>query len=113
MAKCANCEQDALYTYVISESFGIDYCSRHLPAFVEKNQSFVLIANVDTVQAEAIAEVAATTKSSKKKAADPVVEEPVVEEPVVEEPVVEEPVVEEPVVDAPAAEEPVADDATN
>jgi hypothetical protein len=98
MAKCANCEQDALYTYVISESFGIDYCSRHLPAFVEKNQSFVLIANVDTVQAEAIAEVAAATKSGKKKAADPVVEEPVDDAPAAEEPV---------------ADAPVADDATN
>lgn len=96
MAKCANCEQDAFYTYVVTESFGIDYCSRHLPAFAAKTQSFVLTADSEAAQAAAVAEAtAAATKNSKKKAVEPVVEEPVVEEPVAEEPVVEEPVVDD------------------
>lgn len=93
MAKCANCNNDAFYTYVVTDSFGIDYCSRHLPAFVAKTQSYVLTADSEAAQAAAIAEAAVvTTKTSKKKSVEP---EPVVEEPVAEEPVVEEPKVED------------------
>ena len=81
MTPCANCSRDAIYTYSVTPSYLIHYCSVHLPGFLHNQKSTGSIA----LKVEA-------PKAPKKKA---VVEEPVVEEPVVEEPIVEEePVVE-------------------
>jgi hypothetical protein len=76
MAKCANCSSEAFYTYAITPSYGIDYCSRHVPKFLQgqKNAGMLPLR---------VAEI------SDSVAPAPVVEEPVVEEaPVVEEEVV-------------------------
>ena len=69
MAKCANCANEAFYTYAITAAFGIDYCSRHVPKFLQAQKNAGMLAlRVET----------------------PVVPEPIVEpEIVVEEPVVE------------------------
>jgi hypothetical protein len=84
MAKCANCANEAYYTYAITPTFGIDYCSRHVPKFLhaQKISGMMPLRGV----------------------AESAVEEPVIEEPVIEEPVVEEVAapVEEPVVKTPA-----------
>lgn len=92
MAKCANCVNEAFYTYAITPTYGIHYCSRHVPRFLaaQKNAG-MLSLRVE----EEVVEKAPTPKKSKAKS------EPVVEE-VVEEPVVE--VTEELPLEEPAAE---------
>lgn len=70
MAKCANCANEAFYTYAITPTFGIDYCSRHVPKFLlsQKKSGMMPLREVPA----------------------PVVEKPITEELVEEEPVVEE-----------------------
>lgn len=106
MASCANCSNDALYTYKVSEEYGIDYCQYHLPNFLNglTNSNVVVhTPEFDTLKAEVVAEVA----PSKKKKATPVVEEVVEETPVVEEaPVEETPTEETPVEEIPVEETP-------
>lgn len=78
MATCANCSNTALYTYQVTESFGIDYCQYHLPTFLSK------LKYTGALKPKA-AEPEVEVKTTKKKASAPVVEEPaVVEAPVVE-----------------------------
>lgn len=38
MAKCANCANEAFYTYALTKDFGIDYCSRHVPRFLHSQK---------------------------------------------------------------------------
>jgi len=38
MAKCANCANEAFYTYALTVDFGIDYCSRHVPRFLQNQK---------------------------------------------------------------------------
>jgi hypothetical protein len=74
MVTCSNCSGEAFFAYVITASFNIPYCSKHLPKFLgTRSPSVVKISELP----------AATTSKKKKEPA--VVEEPVVEEPSVEE----------------------------
>ena len=76
MATCANCVNDALYTYRVTDDFGIDYCQYHLPRFLidHKNSGLleVIPAQVaipeieETSEPEAVAEE--PVKTTKKKA---------------------------------------------
>jgi hypothetical protein len=93
MAKCANCEREADYRYVIVEPFGTNYCQYDLPSFLyTARDQGILPAPVDDLVEETVVEEA--PKSSKKKTSTPV--EEVTEEPVVEEAPAEEAPVEEP-----------------
>lgn len=83
MVKCANCPNEALYTYRVPNHFNINYCGKHLPGFLAKRKDSALLA-LDVPR-----ETEPEVKVSKKKT-ETVVTEPVVEETVVEEPVVEE-----------------------
>ena len=76
--KCANCENDAIYTCADPGVDPVNYCRSCLPPWLEVRAGeghFPLMTLVPE-------------KTSKKKA---VVEEPVVETPVVDEPAVEAP----------------------
>lgn len=75
MIKCANCLDDALYTYKISEEIYINYCNSHLPSFLASRKASGQINLV----VPAIVEESA--KSSKKKTVSEEVPE---EEPVAE-----------------------------
>jgi hypothetical protein len=88
MAKCANCVNEAPYLYRVTPTFGIPYCSKHVPKFLLAE---LKAGNLHVSAVEEESPVATKSKSSKAKNVEPVVEEPIVEEPVVEEP----PVVEE------------------
>jgi hypothetical protein len=39
MPTCANCNKEALYTYQVTELFGINYCQDHLPRFLYSQRS--------------------------------------------------------------------------
>lgn len=83
MAKCANCVNEAPYLYRVTPTFGIPYCSKHVPRFLlSELKAGNLHAPSEVVED---APVSTKSKSSKAKASEPVVEEPVVEETVVEE----------------------------
>ena len=75
MAKCANCANEAFYTYAITTAFGIDYCSRHVPKFLQAQKNAGMLPL--RVASQPVVEPA------------PTVEEPLVEEAVIEEVVVE------------------------
>jgi hypothetical protein len=98
MNKCANCENEAFFAYLITSTAKINYCKKHIPGFL-KSKSYA--ARLIKLEKQTVVEA---PKTSKKKA---VVEEtPVVEEPIVVEettPVVElEP--EEPTIEVTEAE---------
>lgn len=84
MAKCANCSSEAFYTYAITKSYGIDYCSRHVPKFLQGQKKAGMLPLrrpvVEVVVDEPLVVeedvVLPPKKSSKKKA----VVEPLVEE---------------------------------
>ena len=82
MIKCANCVDDALYTYKISEELSINYCNSHLPNFLTSRKASGQINLVVPAIVEDVVEESA--KPSKKKEVDPVVEEAPEEEPVAE-----------------------------
>lgn len=108
MAKCANCANNAAYSYLVTSSSTIEYCTKHLPAFLRTPKyagrlTKVVVKSAPVVEEPLVVQEPAPTKASKKKTT-PVVEEAPTEEPVIEEPVE--------VVEVPASEE-VADDATN
>jgi hypothetical protein len=84
MAKCANCDRDAVYRYVIVEPFGTNYCQYDLPSFLyTARDQGILPAPVDDLVVED------APKASKKKTTTPVEEVPVEEVPVEEAPVEE------------------------
>jgi hypothetical protein len=90
MAKCANCANEALYVYRITETFQILYCQYHLPRTLSKKGT----TGVSLYEAPKV--VVDVPKLSKKKVEPEVVIEP---EPVVDTPVEESVVTEEPVDD--------------
>jgi hypothetical protein len=73
MTKCANCENEAFFAYVLTEFIQIPYCSRDLPSFAKNGNPRLVRIEADTA------------KPSKKKKEAEVVEEPVIEEAPVEE----------------------------
>lgn len=79
MITCANCSNEALYVYKLSENFKINYCQYHLPRILTKNNGSYLLPIEPEVVPEPV------VKSSKKKSA-PITEEAIAaEEPVIEE----------------------------
>ena len=68
MSKCANCPNEAFFTYALTETYGIDYCSRHVPRFLHKQKN----AGVMPLRVQEPAVVEEPKKAPKKK---PVVEE--------------------------------------
>jgi hypothetical protein len=84
MAKCANCVNDAHFTYQVTPDFAIQFCSKHVPGFL---QTPLYAGRLSRNKAEAVVEepvvaeveVTPVVKTSKKKAA-PVVEEPAIVE---------------------------------
>jgi hypothetical protein len=82
MIKCANCVDEALYTYKISEELSINYCNSHLPNFLTSRKASGQLNLVVPAIVEDVVEEAA--KSSKKKTTDSVVDEVPEEEPVAE-----------------------------
>lgn len=94
MASCANCSNDALYTYKVTEEYGIDYCQYHLPNFLNGLTNSNVVVHTEefnTLKAEVVAEAAPSKKKKANVVVEPVEEEtPVVEETVVEEAPIEE-----------------------
>ena len=83
---CANCKEPAVYSYIITSSKDVKYCSRDLPKFLKSPEYASRVVKVVPLP-EVIKEEAPKT-SKKKTAPAPVVEsEPVVAE---EESVVED-----------------------
>ena len=76
MAKCANCANEAFYTYAITTDFGIDYCSRHVPRFLhaQKLSGMMKLRGESEPVQEIIVEPVVET------AEEPAVEEAVLEE---------------------------------
>jgi hypothetical protein len=66
--KCSNCNADALYTYKVTNDFGIHYCQSHLPKFLTAQKNAGLLP----LDKPAIVE---PPKESKKTKAEPVVDE--------------------------------------
>jgi hypothetical protein len=77
--KCANCNREALYTYVIAGNHNINYCQSHLPRFLTAQKKAGLLPLVKAPVVET------PVKVSKKKETETVVEPEVVEEPAEEE----------------------------
>ena len=99
VAKCVNCSNEAVYTYLITDSYSKNYCASDLPKFLNSREYFGRVVEIAEVSAPVESEPAKTTK--KKASTTPVVEEaPVVEE--VKEPEVK---VEETKEDAPEVPE--------
>jgi hypothetical protein len=69
MATCANCSNDAVYTYQPGPEFSIHYCPYHLPKFLTRteNPAVVLYKEEEVKVTE--------TKTSKKKSSEAVAEE--------------------------------------
>ena len=81
MVKCANCSNDALYVYQVTDSFGINYCQYHLPRFLHNQRNGGLLAAPTAPVVEAPVEEEAP-KTKKKAVAE---ETPVVDEVPLEE----------------------------
>lgn len=72
MAKCANCTNEAFYTYALTATYGIDYCSRHVPKFLHiQKVSGMLPLRTPAVVEETVVEepVVAPKKTTTKKTA--------------------------------------------
>lgn len=90
MIKCANCPAQAVYTYAITATRGINYCHRHVPKFLnsQKRSGMLALRTAAPIieSSEPIAKPV-PPKTTKKKP-KVVVEEPVIDAIVEEEPVV-------------------------
>lgn len=76
MAKCANCASEAFFTYAITKTYGIDYCSRHVPKFLQAQKNAGMLP-LRLIEEPVVEPTPTAPKTSKKKVA---VVEPVVEE---------------------------------
>jgi hypothetical protein len=83
VAKCVNCQNEAVYTYLITDGYSKNYCANDLPKFLKSKEYSDRV--VDVVRVSAPVEVEAPKPSKKKTSTPPVVEEsPVVVEEVEE-----------------------------
>lgn len=92
MNKCANCETEAFYAYLVTASTKINYCKKHIPGFL-KSETY----SARLVKLEKPAPVEAPKSKKKYIAPEPVVvEEVIIEEETAEvvEDLVEEPTLE-------------------
>jgi hypothetical protein len=69
VATCANCSNEAFFVYQVTDSYGIDFCSAHVPNFLRSEK---YAASLVTLELPVIEEPVPT---SKKKSAEPVVED--------------------------------------
>jgi hypothetical protein len=76
MATCANCSNDAFFIYQVTDSYGIDFCSAHVPNFLRSEK---YAASLITLDLPVITET--TPVSQKKKSVETVVEETPTEDP--------------------------------
>lgn len=76
MAICANCNNEAYFVYQVTDSYGIDFCSAHVPNFLRSEKNAHLLVTLDLPVVEE-----PQTVSPKKKSVDPVVEEVPAEDP--------------------------------
>lgn len=89
MTKCANCTNDAMFSYDMAPNNKLYYCHIHLPKFLRgRGMATLLRSTVKPEVEEAVEETPAPKKRTKKKA-EPVVEETPVEEESTEEAVEE------------------------
>lgn len=76
MATCANCSNEAFFIYQVTDSYGIDFCSAHVPNFLRSEK---YAASLITLDLPVITEP--TPVSQKKKSVETVVEETPTEDP--------------------------------
>lgn len=89
MITCANCAQEALFSYDISANRKLYYCHIHLPKFLKGRGMATLLRSTVTQEVEEPVEEKPAPKKRTKKKAEPVVEETPVEEESTEEAVEE------------------------
>jgi hypothetical protein len=83
VAKCVNCPNEAVYTYLITDSYSKSYCANDLPKFLKSREYSDRV--VEALKISTPVEVETPKPSKKKTATPPVVEEsPVVVEEVEE-----------------------------
>ena len=70
MATCANCPNEAFFIYQVTESYGIDFCSAHVPNFLRSEKYAESLIKLD------IPVVEEPVKVSKKKTVESVEETP-------------------------------------
>ena len=70
MATCANCPNEAFFVYQVTDSYGIDFCSAHVPNFLRSEK---YAASLTVLELPVIEEPAVSSK--KRKTIEPVVEE--------------------------------------
>lgn len=98
MAKCLNCDENAVFLVQNQGALAQEFCDAHLPKMFNKLALPDVVKKINPpvtpfakIAAAAEAEVQAVREKAKtKKKAAPVVEEPVVEVPVEEAPAAEE-----------------------
>jgi hypothetical protein len=85
VAKCVNCPNEAVYTYLITDGYSKNYCSNDLPKFLKSKEYSDRVVDVLKVSAPVEVEAEAPKPSKKKASSAPVAEEaPVVVEEVEE-----------------------------
>lgn len=96
MNKCANCENEAFFAYLITASAKTNYCKKHIPGFLKSGTYATRLVKLDKP---------APVEAPKSKKKTVVEETPAVEEtPEIVEPVVEETPLEEPTIEVTEAE---------
>jgi hypothetical protein len=87
VAKCVNCKNEAVYTYLITDSYSKSYCDNDLPKFLKSKEYSDRV--VEALKISSPVEVETPKPSKKKASTAPVVEKsPVVVEEVEEPEVV-------------------------
>jgi hypothetical protein len=81
VAKCVNCKNEAVYTYLITDSYSKSYCDNDLPKFLKSKEYSDRV--VEALKISSPVEVEAPKPSKKKTATPPVVVEEVEEPEVV------------------------------
>jgi hypothetical protein len=77
VAKCVNCKNEAVYTYLITDSYSKSYCDNDLPKFLKSKEYSDRV--VEALKISSPVEVEASKSSKKKTSAPPVVVEEVEE----------------------------------
>lgn len=81
VAKCVNCSNEAVYTYLITDSYSKSYCANDLPKFLKSREYSDRV--VEALKISSPVEVEASKSSKKKTSTPPVVVEEVEEPEVV------------------------------
>ena len=76
MATCANCPNEAFFVYQVTDSYGIDFCSAHVPNFLRSEKYAASLVTLDLPIVEETTET-----SKKKKSVEEVVKETPTEDP--------------------------------